>query len=120
MNSTTVEYGHLSPKAQEYLDLPTKDRIRKIQEGTWLQLDHATTTLQKLEDLLDYPKVTRMPSYLIVGPSYSGKTSILERFRDQHLPDVDPEHEATRCPVVMVDAPPSPTYPTSTVESWIV
>ncbi|WP_250909017.1 TniB family NTP-binding protein, partial [Escherichia coli] len=49
-----------------------------------------------------------MPSYLIVGPSYSGKTSILERFRDQHLPDLDPEQEVTRCPVVMVDAPPKP------------
>ncbi|NMG73087.1 TniB family NTP-binding protein, partial [Parazoarcus communis] len=101
MNSTTAEYSHLSPKAQEQLTLPDKDRIRLIQAGTWLPLDHAKTTLQKLEDLLDYPKVTRMPSYLIVGPSYSGKTSILERFRDQHLPDLDPEQEVTRCPVVM-------------------
>ncbi|MFV8529936.1 TniB family NTP-binding protein, partial [Ralstonia pseudosolanacearum] len=59
-------------------------------------------------DLLDYPKVTRMPSYLIVGPSYSGKTSILEKFRNDHAPDMDPEEQVTRCPVVMIDAPPKP------------
>ncbi|NMV41281.1 AAA family ATPase [Ralstonia insidiosa] len=108
MNSMMTQYAHLSPTAQTHLALPDKDRIREIQTGTWLPLDHAKTTLQKLEELLDYPKVTRMPSYLIVGLSYSGKTSILERFRADHLPDMDPHKEVTRCPVVMVDAPPKP------------
>lgn len=67
MNSMMTQYAHLSPTAQTHLALPDKDRIREIQTGTWLPLDHAKTTLQKLEELLDYPKVTRMPSYLIVG-----------------------------------------------------
>jgi type II secretory pathway predicted ATPase ExeA len=57
---------------------------------------------------MTYPEVTRMPSYLLVGPSYSGKTSILERFMELHLADQSPEREATFCPVVMVDTPPKP------------
>lgn len=49
-----------------------------------------------------------MPSYLLVGSSYSGKTSILERFLQKHPPDQDPASEVAQCPVVMVDAPPKP------------
>jgi len=67
--------------------------------------------LTRFEDLLTYPKVTRMPCYLLVGPSYSGKTSILERFMELHPPDLDPAQEVTICPVLMVDAPPKPDIP---------
>ncbi len=71
-------------------------------------LEHADATLKKLEELLDWPQVTRMPCYLLVGPSYSGKTSILEHFVRRHPPDLDPLQEVTRYPVVMIDAPPKP------------
>lgn len=108
MNDAVAQYEHLNAKAQEQLALPDADRIRAIRAGMWLPLDHAKSTLTKLEELLTYPEVTRMPSYLLVGPSYSGKTSILERFMELHPPDISPEREATLCPVVMIDAPPKP------------
>jgi len=68
----------------------------------------AKDILTKMEDLLDYPRITRMPNMLLVAPSFNGKTSILERFMSLHPPDLDPAAEVTTCPVVMVEAPSSP------------
>jgi hypothetical protein len=36
--------------------------------------------LEKLEDLLSYPRVNRMPNLLIVGATNNGKTIIESRF----------------------------------------
>ena len=101
-------YPHLSAEAVQALSLSDEDRIRFIRAGRWLPLKHAKAALLKLEELLTWPEVTRMPSYLLVGPSFSGKTSILERFLELHPPDLDPARETTMCPVLMVDAPPKP------------
>lgn len=99
---------HLNAKAQAQVDLTDAERIRIIETGSWLSLKHAKDALAKFEALLTYPRVTRMPSYLLVGPSYSGKTSILERFMELHPPDQSPERETTFCPIVMIDTPPRP------------
>lgn len=104
----TLKYPHLNALARKQADLPDDERIRIIRAGGWLPLEHADATLKKLEELLDWPQVTRMPCYLLVGPSYSGKTSILEHFVRRHPPDLDPVQEVTRYPVVMIDAPPKP------------
>lgn len=101
-------FMHLQPKAREALALSDDERVRFIRAGSWLPLEHAKSALSRFEELLTYPKVTRVPCYLLVGPSYSGKTSILERFMELHPPDLDPAQEVTVCPVLMVDAPPKP------------
>lgn len=108
MNRPAPDYPHLSEKAREQLTLSDEQRILIIEAGTWVPLKHAKAALAKFEALLTYPRVTRMPSYLLVGPSYSGKTSILERFMDLHPPDLSPDRETTICPIVMIDAPPKP------------
>ena len=41
----------------------------------------AEGALSAMEDLLTFPKRTRMPNLLIVGPTNNGKTMIVERFR---------------------------------------
>lgn len=108
MSKSASEFTHLSAAAREQLLLPDAERIHVIAAGAWLPLRHAKTALTKFEELLTHPVVTRMPCYLLVGPSYSGKTSILERFLELHPPDLSPDQETTLCPVVMVDAPPQP------------
>lgn len=108
MSKPTPEYPHLSVKAREQLALSDEQRILMIEAGTWVSLKHAKAALAKFEALLTYPRVTRMPSYLLVGPSYSGKTSIIERFMELHPPDLSPDRETTLCPIVMIDAPPKP------------
>jgi len=109
--STTTEpdpLAHLGKSARQQLDLPDAERMRIIKAGTWLELDHARYVLDKMEELLEHPIVTRMPNILLVGPSFSGKTSIIERFMQLHPPDLDPAGEATLCPVVQVEAPYKP------------
>ncbi|MDP2095410.1 MAG: TniB family NTP-binding protein [Hydrogenophaga sp.] len=98
----------LSPDAERLLGEPDEVRIQAIRTGTWIAYDRAKQVLDKMEELLDYPRITRMPNMLLVAPSFNGKTSILERFMSLHPPDLSPDAEATVCPVLMVEAPPSP------------
>lgn len=102
------EHPHLNEAARALLGASDEERIRAIRSGTWLGYSRAKEILARMEDLLDYPRVTRMPNMLLVAPSFNGKTSILERFLEQHPPDLDPEGETTICPVVMIESPPNP------------
>ena len=104
----TLNYRHLHRNARAQVELPDAQRISAIQAGSWMELHHAKRALDRMEELLAHPRVTRMPNLLLVGASFSGKTSIIEHFRDQHPPDMDPTAEVTRCPVLMVEAPYKP------------
>lgn len=110
MKTTTKEesYDHLDDKAQQKLLLTNEERIQSIRVGTWVGVEHVKEILEKLEDMLNMPEVTRPPCMLVVGPAFSGKTSIAEHFVKSHPPDLSPENQTTVAPVVMIDAPPKP------------
>jgi hypothetical protein len=99
---------HLDEKAKQKLLLTDEERISSIRVGTWVGIDHVKEVLDRLEDMLQSPKVTRPPCMLVVGPGFSGKTSIAEHFVAMHPPDLSPDNETTVAPVVMIDAPPKP------------
>jgi len=63
-----------------------------------------------MEDLLTFPKRTRMPNLLIVGPTNNGKTMIVEKFRRAHPPDEASETEdgVASIPVLKVQMPDGP------------
>ncbi|MBL8524813.1 MAG: TniB family NTP-binding protein, partial [Betaproteobacteria bacterium] len=99
---------HLSDDARALLGKSDDARMQAIRQGTWLPYKRSKEVLARMEELLAYPRITRMPNMLLVAPSFNGKTSILERFVDKHPPDLDPTGEVTICPVVMVESPPKP------------
>jgi hypothetical protein len=101
-------YPHLSDAAAELAEMSDDKRILAIREGSWLGYKDAKRILARMDELLAYPRITRMPNMLLVAPSFNGKTSILRRFMDLHTPDLDAANEVTICPVVMVEAPPKP------------
>lgn len=101
-------YPHLNEAALDLIDGTDEQRIYAIREGSWLGYKDAKRILARMEELLNYPRITRMPNILLVAPSFNGKTSILKRFVSQHLPNLDPLNEMTICPVIMVEAPPKP------------
>lgn len=101
-------YPHLNEVATALMTRSDEDRIHAIREGTWLGYRDAKRILARMEELLAYPRITRMPNMLLVAPSFNGKTSILRRFLSLHEPDLDAANEVTICPVVMVEAPPKP------------
>ena len=106
--SVDRHYPHLNDAARALVDQSDEARIYAIREGSWLGYKEAKRVLARMDDLLNYPRITRMPNMLLVAPSFNGKTSILQRFLSLHAPDADPTGEITICPVVMVEAPPKP------------
>ncbi|OFA05640.1 TniB family NTP-binding protein [Duganella sp. HH101] len=101
-------FSHLSSTASALLHHTDEERIYAIREGTWLAYPDAKRVIKHMEDLLSYPRVTRMPNLLLVAPSFNGKTSILQRFEALHPPDEDPAKEVSLHPVVLVEMPPKP------------
>lgn len=108
MTDSQPPYLHLNDAARALIDAPKPARIRSIQSGTWLAYDRSKEILARMDELMDYPRITRMPNMLLVAPSFNGKTSILERFMAKHPVDLDAAVETTTCPVLMVEAPPKP------------
>ncbi len=102
------DLAHLHESAQKLINASDDERIRSIRSGFWLSYPKAKEILAKMEDLLNYPRITRMPNMLLVAPSFNGKTSILERFVSLHPPVLAASGESTICPVVFVEAPSTP------------
>lgn len=108
MSTEILDYGHLNDVALQLLSKSDEERIVAIRQGSWIPYTRAKDILERLEDLLAYPRVIRMPNMLIVGCTNNGKSHILHRFVDKHPPDPNPSGDAAICPVVFVEAPSSP------------
>lgn len=108
MMSEPSDISRLSSSASALLQSTDAERIYAIREGTWLAYADAKKVIERMEDLLSYPPIVRMPNMLLVAPPYNGKTTILERFKSLHAPDDDPSKEVRNQPVVCVEMPPGP------------
>jgi predicted ATPase len=80
MTNTTA---HLTANAASLLSEANAGRIRAIKSRRWVLYPRAKQTLDRLEELLEHPRGTRMPSIAIYGDSGMGKTMIMKRFRDR-------------------------------------
>ena len=100
---------HLLPAVVKILTKSDEERIRYINKEKWIGYPQAQEILHKLNDLLTYPRKTRMPSMLIVGGTNNGKTSLIRRFLSQNPPIRNEEwQETTQIPVISVQAPIAP------------
>ncbi len=59
--------SHLTVATAKALTLPNDERIERIRKPRWIGYPRSKVVLDKLEDLLVYPKMHRMPNLLIVG-----------------------------------------------------
>jgi type II secretory pathway predicted ATPase ExeA len=103
-------YSHLLPQIRPLADAPAAMRIRRIRTDRWIGYARAEAVLAAMEDLLTFPKRTRMPNLLLVGPSNNGKTMIVEKFRREHMrgAEADVREGAIAVPVLKVQMPPAP------------
>lgn len=102
-------YLHLLPQLQSLADAPAEIRIQRIRADRWIGYARAEAALAAMEDLLTFPKRTRMPNLLLVGPSNNGKTKIIEKFRRDQLRGALGAFEgAISVPVLNVQMPPAP------------
>lgn len=106
MKIDETHYNNLLPNVREQLELSEEERIYHIQEEKWLGYPLAKDVLSKLENLLNYPRKSRMPGLLVIGETNNGKTSILKRFASNYKAFKDNEkYGATQIKVIYVQAP---------------
>jgi len=102
--------SHLHDSVRPLLAESDETRIRRIRGDRWVGYARADAALSAFEELLNFPKRTRMPNLLLCGPTNNGKSMVLEKFRRSHLPlaaDVTAEGVAS-IPVLKIQMPPGP------------
>ena len=100
---------HLLPQARLTALLPDAERLRLVQkEQWWVAHDQAQAVVARLDRLLrDGPGQIRPPNLLLVGPTNSGKSWIVERFKQGHAERSG--EDAEHLPVVAMQMPTEPT-----------
>jgi len=107
-NNTFVEPTRISANALAATQLPLGERITYIRKKKWFGYPLATETLDKLEDLLTYPRSDRMPNLLITGDTNNGKTSLIKEFIKRYPAQDNPDGGTIKVPVFFTQAPPIP------------
>lgn len=104
------EYAHLHASVQPFADEDDVSRIHRIRNDIWIDYARAQQLLGTFEDLLSFPKRTRMPNALLVGPTNNGKTMIIEKLRRLHppVPAARTVRGDAHVPVLTVQMPPGP------------
>lgn len=100
--------NHLNPEAQKMVSLDNEARIRHVQRSVWLSYPRAQTVLHQMENLMRWPKTSRMPNLLIIGDTNNGKTWVLERFQSLHSKADADGTEDPLVPVVKMEPPSEP------------
>jgi len=85
--------SHANAATTQLLGLSAQQRIRAIRSERWVSYPRVQKTIQILEQILDHPRKTRMPSIAIIGDSGMGAawgdvfwSMQITRFEDVHLP----------------------------------
>lgn len=104
------DYPHLRAAARPWADEDNESRIRRIRTDRWISYARAEAALTAFEEVLAFPKRTRMPNLLLFGPTNNGKTMIVEKFRRAHQgATANATNEgAAHVPVLRVQMPPGP------------
>ncbi|WP_454890401.1 TniB family NTP-binding protein [Sphingopyxis chilensis] len=106
----STAYPHLHPSARAWADEDAASRIRRVRTDRWIGYARAEAALAALDDVLSFPKRTRMPNLLIVGQTNNGKTMIVEKFRRSHPPTAATDtNDGVACvPVLKIQMPSGP------------
>ena len=103
-----MDKPRLLEEAEAMLLKSDEERILYIQDDRWIGYDKAGEVLEKMTDLLNYPRILRMPNLLIIARTNNGKTQILRRFQELNPADDNIGGESINVPVVYVEAPSDP------------
>ncbi|WP_223669839.1 TniB family NTP-binding protein [Kangiella shandongensis] len=88
--------------------LGAEERIHHIQSGRWIGYERAKNLIAYFNELLNHPKVSRMPNALLVGDTNNGKTMVLDTFVKQHPAREGDDGESVYAPVLAIEAPAKP------------
>ncbi len=104
-----ANYSHLQPSVRTLAEQSAESRIRHIRADRWITYARAEAALSAMEELLSFPKRTRMPNLLLCGQSNNGKSMILAKFSRAHPPIAasDTADGVAHIPVLTVQMPPA-------------
>jgi hypothetical protein len=108
-----ADYSHLHSATRLLAEENNDSRIRRIRTDRWITYARAEAALSAMEDLLTFPKRTRMPNLLVVGPTNNGKSMVVQKFRRSHPPIAASATAdgAANVPVLNVQMPTGPDEP---------
>lgn len=109
MNDSTITLSHLTATAQEVAVLSNEERIRHMYGDRWIAYTRAQEALDRLDELLKWPRKQRMPNLLMIGPTNNGKTMIVEKFRKEHTVGSREGSNREVIPIVVVQVPCEPS-----------
>lgn len=99
---------HLTTKTREAALLSNEERINYLLKPKWIPYSRAENIIKRMEDLMTYPTVDRMPNLLIVGHTNNGKTALIRHFEKNNAAYIRKEDEKLVLPVLLIQAPPEP------------
>jgi type II secretory pathway predicted ATPase ExeA len=99
---------HLHENVRSIALLSNKERIRYIQDVKWIGYKRAKEILKKMDDLLEYPKIDRMPNALVTSETNNGKSVLARKYCSLHKPYFVDNGNRLIAPVIYMEAPPSP------------
>lgn len=101
-------YPHLHKSCVNKLNLNINERIDEISKPRWIGYPLAQEVLKRFEDTLRHPRISRMPNLMVIARTNNGKTELLKKFCQRHIPDPNIDGESVSAPVLYLQAPPSP------------
>lgn len=99
--------NHLHPDVVKALTWTTSERESHIKSDKWIGYERAKEALDRMTELLEYPRTLRMPSLLLVGDPGNGKSTIMEHFEERYPIIIAPNGRAI-VPVVNIIMPSLP------------
>lgn len=103
------DLNHLHESTRKLLEVSNEERKQLCRLKRWIPYARARQAYARIEQLFDDPRQSRPENLAIIAPTGNGKSMILERFRDQHPADDNPQGDAARVPVLQVEIPEEPT-----------
>jgi hypothetical protein len=100
--------NHLHETVKKIALLDNNERIKYIREVKWIGYSKAKEIFEKLDDLLEYPRIDRMPNLLVTAETNNGKSVLARRYCYLHKPKLTEDSVKLIVPVVYMEAPPNP------------
>jgi len=92
--------------------IDTELRIQALKRPVWIGYTRAVAIRQQMEELLNHPRMHRMPNLALIGETNNGKSMLLNNFARRHDPTLDPNYDVNQDgierPVFKFQAPPEP------------
>jgi len=109
MNDRSLALSHLTVAAQDVAMLSNEERRRHMRGDRWIAYTRAQIALDRMDELLKWPRKQRMPNLLMIGPTNNGKTMIVEKFRKDHAAMVHEGSNREVIPIVVTQVPCEPS-----------